>query len=483
VVTAGAEHNRFAMLETMRSFAAARLDESGDAGPVRAAHARHFAALGHDSERGLAGPEAAAWAGRLDAATADLDLALQWASETGPSAAGAQEADAQEAGVREAGAQETGAREADATDVGLDLAAALWRWWLASGRVSVGRAWLGRFLDGAGGRRDELAGRALCSAALLAAENGDYAAAVTQAQAGLGIFERLGDRERTALAATALGSAQRYLGDRAAARRNLQKAADLRGALGDRRGVSVAMNNMALLAMDDGDLGRARALFEQTLVVKRQLGQPQSIAVGLANLADVLIKSSQWDAAGRALDEAAELAVAIGDPQLIGILRCNQGNLAARRRRWAQAAAHYEVAIAANQEAGHPHNAVEAMIGLGRAAAQLGRADEAVRQLRAAEAVAAAIGSPQREAEVRAALADVGEAGGGALPDGLTGRQAEVLRLLAAGLSNKDIAAELFLSPATVERHLATVYRKLGVGGRVEAARYALSHGLAGPPA
>lgn len=54
-------------------------------------------------------------------------------------------------------------------------------------------------------------------------------------------------------------------------------------------------------------------------------------------------------------------------------------------------------------------------------------------------------------------------------------------RLLAAGLSNRQIAAELQLSPATVERHLATVYRKLGVTGRVDAARYALAHGLAAP--
>ena len=68
------------------------------------------------------------------------------------------------------------------------------------------------------------------------------------------------------------------------------------------------------------------------------------------------------------------------------------------------------------------------------------------------------------------------------LPDGLTARQAEVLRLLAAGMSNKEIAAALYLSPSTVERHLATIYRKLGLGGRVEAARYAVEHGLAQNP-
>ena len=453
MVTRGGEHNRFAMLETMRTFAAARLEESGGAALVRRRHAQHFAAMAHESEPGLAGPAAAQWTTRLDAAAADLTVALEWADE------------------------------AAELDSGLDMAAALWRWWLASGRLAVGRAWLGRFLSGAGGRRDELTGRALCSAAVLAAENGDYAGAVRQAEVALGIFERLDLAERMALAATVLGSAQRYLGERAAARRSFQTAADLRAALGDRRGVSVAMNNMALLAVDDGDLTRARELFEQTLVIKRQLGQQQSIAIGLANLADVFIRTGQREAASRALDEAAELAVAVSNPQLIGTLRCNQGNLAAQRREWAQAAAHYEVAIAAHRQAGHPHDAIEAMIGRGRAMRQLGRRDEAVGHLRAAEALAQEIGNPQRQAQARAALADIGEATTAALPDGLTTRQAEVLRLLAAGLSNKQIAAELFLSPATVERHLATVYRKLGVGGRVEAARYAMAHGLASPSA
>ena len=456
VVTRGGEHNRFAMLETMRTFAAARLEESGDAALVRRRHAQHFGALARESESGLAGPAATQWASRLDAAAADLAVALEWADQ---------------------------AAEADGLDCGLDMSAALWRWWLASGRLADGRAWLARFLSGAGSRRDELTGRALCSAAVLAAENGDYAAAVRQAEVALGIFGRLDLTERTALAATVLGSAQRYLGERAAARRSFQTAADLRAALGDRRGVSVAMNNMALLAVDDGDLDRARELFEQTLVIKRQLGQQQSIAIGLANLADVFIRTGQREAARRALDEAAELAVAVGNPQLIGTLRCNQGNLAAQRREWAQAAAHYEVAIAAHRQAGHPHDTIEAMIGRSRAMHQLGHRHEAVSHLRAAEALAQEIGNPQRQAQARAALADIGEMSTAELPDGLTGRQAEVLRLLAAGLSNKQIAAELFLSPATVERHLATVYRKLGVGGRVEAARYAIAHGLAGPPA
>ena len=53
-----------------------------------------------------------------------------------------------------------------------------------------------------------------------------------------------------------------------------------------------------------------------------------------------------------------------------------------------------------------------------------------------------------------------------------------MLRLLATGRSNAAIAARLVLSERTVEHHIASIYRKLGVGGRVEAAAYALRHGL-----
>jgi DNA-binding CsgD family transcriptional regulator/predicted negative regulator of RcsB-dependent stress response len=361
------------------------------------------------------------------------------------------------------------------------MSAALWRWWLHTGRLTIGRDWLSAFLALAGPRRDERTGSALCSAAILAAENGDYQEAIRQGRLALGIFEQLDLPARTALAATVLGSAHRYLGDAPAARQSFQRAMDLRAAAGDRQGVSTAMNNLALLELDDGNLDRARDLFEQTLVVKRQLGEPQSLAIGLNNLSDVLIRSGRLDAATRTLAEAAELAAGVGNPQLIGQVRCNQGDIAARRRRWPEAAGHYAAAMAAHRQAGHAHDEVLAMIGLGRAAGQLGDRDGATRRLREAEAIAGQIASAQRLAEARSALAELGERPAGALPGGLTARQAEVLRLLATGMSNKQIAGELYLSPATVERHLATIYRKLSLSGRVEATRYAVSAGLAGP--
>jgi len=59
---------------------------------------------------------------------------------------------------------------------------------------------------------------------------------------------------------------------------------------------------------------------------------------------------------------------------------------------------------------------------------------------------------------------------GGALPEPLTTREVEVLKLLAAGLSNREIAGELVISPETVKKHAGNIYGKLGVGSRTEAA-------------
>ena len=65
-----------------------------------------------------------------------------------------------------------------------------------------------------------------------------------------------------------------------------------------------------------------------------------------------------------------------------------------------------------------------------------------------------------------------------ALPDQLTSREAEVLRLIAAGLSNAEIASELVLSAATVKTHVNRIFYKTGARDRAQAVRYAYQHGL-----
>ncbi len=65
-----------------------------------------------------------------------------------------------------------------------------------------------------------------------------------------------------------------------------------------------------------------------------------------------------------------------------------------------------------------------------------------------------------------------------ARPDGLTAREVEVLRSLAGGKTNNEIAEELFVSIRTVERHVANIYAKIGARGRANATSYALAHNL-----
>ena len=66
-------------------------------------------------------------------------------------------------------------------------------------------------------------------------------------------------------------------------------------------------------------------------------------------------------------------------------------------------------------------------------------------------------------------------------PGGLTAREAEVLTLLAAGLSNAEIGQRLYLSNATVKTHINRIFAKTGARDRAQAVRYAYQHGLATP--
>lgn len=96
---------------------------------------------------------------------------------------------------------------------------------------------------------------------------------------------------------------------------------------------------------------------------------------------------------------------------------------------------------------------------------------------------AAASGQAVLDPAVQARLVDVASlpraaADGGPLPDGLTEREAEVLRLIAAGRSNSEIAAQLFVSEATIKTHVNRIFAKTGSRDRAQAVAYAHRHGL-----
>jgi DNA-binding NarL/FixJ family response regulator len=108
--------------------------------------------------------------------------------------------------------------------------------------------------------------------------------------------------------------------------------------------------------------------------------------------------------------------------------------------------------------------------------------EEAIRTVAAGDAAL----DPAVQSHVVAAVANAGDAhAGGAcrpLPDGLTQREAEVLELIADGLTNAEIAERLTVHPATVKSHINHLFAKAGLRDRAQAVRYAYAHGLAEPP-
>jgi DNA-binding NarL/FixJ family response regulator len=120
-----------------------------------------------------------------------------------------------------------------------------------------------------------------------------------------------------------------------------------------------------------------------------------------------------------------------------------------------------------------PSESAKAKVLAGRALAALGDHEGAQTELLAALHTFEQLGATPDADEVRRLLGTPSS-----LPDGLTPREAEVLRLVAAGKTNRDIAVELVISEHTVARHLQNLFAKIGVSSRAAATAYAYEHEL-----
>ena len=153
------------------------------------------------------------------------------------------------------------------------------------------------------------------------------------------------------------------------------------------------------------------------------------------------------------------------------------GMLAAAFGDRARAAGHFEAALARDREAGAStwvaHTAYEygRMLSAGRAADELRRAGELLEE---ATELARRIG-------MRALLERIHPPGGPVdIPAGLSPREVEILRLVARGLSNRDVGRALSISEHTAANHIRSILRKTGAANRTEAAAYAHTNGLLG---
>ena len=184
------------------------------------------------------------------------------------------------------------------------------------------------------------------------------------------------------------------------------------------------------------------------------------VAVGeleeAASLADQLggFGSAFGCSALQAAGEYARASVALARADAEGALAAARGAADA----WARLSAPYEVA--------------RCRVLIGRALRLIGDAESAVAELAEARRAFARLGAAPAEHEVAVLLGDA------RVPGGLSPRELEVLRLVAAGKSNPEIAAALVLSGKTVSRHLSNIFAKLDVGSRTAAAAFAFEHHL-----
>jgi predicted ATPase/class 3 adenylate cyclase/DNA-binding CsgD family transcriptional regulator len=329
-------------------------------------------------------------------------------------------------------------------------------------------------------------GRCLTELARMAITQGEYDRARALLEESLALYQALGDKQRIGwvlcLLARVLFESQ---SDLARASALAEQSLSLQREVGAKFFTFEPLRLLGEIRQAQGEQTRARELAEESVAICKEVGSERDIATVLICLARVV--ASQGDhAAARALYQESFALLKTGNKEFIAT--CLEGLAAVVPT----------------------HGSVEAPLAGVRWAARLWGAAEAVRQH---------IGAPlppvfraDYERSVAAARVLLGEkpfaaawAQGRTMtpeqalaaedqpllptppppanpaatsPDGLTAREVEVLRLLAQGLTDAQIAEQLVLSLHTIHAHLRTIYGKLGVTSRSAATRYAFEHQL-----
>jgi LuxR family transcriptional regulator, maltose regulon positive regulatory protein len=230
-------------------------------------------------------------------------------------------------------------------------------------------------------------------------------------------------------------------------RRRQGRVAEAEDLLGQAGYLPAAVTSLARLRLDQGDAARAWSTIAELLrsmraddLLERVGALDVAVAAGIAS-----------GNVGEARQAAAELRSIADRVGTVALSAYADAADAAAVEMWQDAVRRFHLAGMAYDEA-------DARMQLAAALRRTGDAQAADHE-RAAAAILATLH--------------------GSTSDGpLTERQTEVLRLLASGLSNSEIARELHLSEHTVHRHIANIYSALGLGSRAAAAAYAAGHGL-----
>jgi LuxR family transcriptional regulator, maltose regulon positive regulatory protein len=245
-------------------------------------------------------------------------------------------------------------------------------------------------------------------------------------------------------------------------------------------GSKLALLGRAALALDQGDPTTAIDLAERYL-----RGVPAGDRVeridGLELLARAQAARGDHAQATRSMAELRAITDAIATPSLQAVASHVEGVVAAAHTDYDEARRRFEDAVDLFDAGGARYEAARSRLGLANALAAVERPDAAVREAQAALTILEQIGADRERERATALLRHLKVA----TPEraenaaaGLTRREMEVLRLVAQGLSDKEVAAGLGLSEHTVHRHIANVLNKLDVPSRAAAVAQAAQHGL-----
>jgi predicted ATPase/transcriptional regulator with XRE-family HTH domain len=372
---------RFTMLETIREYGIEHLDIGGETGGARERHAAHFLALAWAAEAEIRGPDQRAWFARLEAEHDNLRAALTWA------------------------------RECDNAPFGLELAAALWRFWHGYGHVVEGRAWLEDFLARDAARDTvtplPLRAAALLGAGMMAYRQNDERGAQALLEQSLGHYRALNDTRGIADALNSLGNVAYFQGEYTRAEQLYEESLRLCREAEYPWGVATSLNNLGLVREAHGDYTGAAALHHESLDLRRRAHDLAGIAMSLTNLGQTARSRGNWRAAVALQEESLAVSRELGNRPGIATALNHLALASADGGATEDARALYDEGLSVSREIGDQRNTALALRGLGDAAWMRGECKEAVACYGNSLAIVLSIGYQRGVAECLERLARI----------------------------------------------------------------------------
>lgn len=232
---------------------------------------------------------------------------------------------------------------------------------------------------------------------------------------------------------------------------------------------------LALLSLATGRLDAAEAAIRRVSSETVDRGARAAI---LPALVEILLAAGDVGAAREGAEELVGIAGDLQSDYLRAAAAASAGAVQLADGAAAEALKELRRALALWQALAAPYEAARVRMAIGLACRDLGDDDAALAELAAAAEVFARLQAAPDVARLEALTAKPAEPAPLASA-GLTGREAQLLALLATGKTNRQMATELFISEKTVARHVSNIFNKLGVSSRAAATAYAFRHDLA----